>query len=151
MGLFGNSYNDLCKKGIEALESGDVEKASEYFMQALRKDQNQPRAFAWLGMTYQEAVNAFFRQDEPVKAKEYGELAIKAFGEAIRRETDTDLKAEVWWQRGVTLGALDRISERDASWNEADKIIPGFSSKRSGSSIDALEQAMKDVTSSDNK
>lgn len=133
MGLFGHSYNGLCKKGIEALESGDEEKASEYFMQAIRKDQNQPRAFACLGMTYQEAVNAsFFRQDEPVKAKEYDELAIRAFDEAIRRETDTDLKAEEWWQRGVTLGVLDRMSERDASWNEAGKVVPGFSSRRRG-------------------
>lgn len=151
MGLFGHSYNDLCKKGREALESGDEEKASEHFLQAIRNDQSKPRAFAWLGMTYQEAVNAFLRQDEPVKAKEYGELAIRAFDEAIRRETDPALKAEEWWQRGVTLGAMDRTSERDASWNEAEKAVPGFSSKRKGNSLDALEQAINDVTKSDNK
>ena len=64
MGLFGPSYHRLCEKGIKAFESGDLEAASDLFMKAIKKEPQQPRAFGWLGMTYQQAVDQFALREE---------------------------------------------------------------------------------------
>jgi tetratricopeptide (TPR) repeat protein len=145
MGLFGPSYHKLCEKGIAALEAGDLETASELFMKAMRKDPSQPRAFFWLGATYQQAASEFGLQGNQSEAEEYGELSVKAFDEAIQRETDPELKAMAWRQRGITLGGLGRTADRDASWHEADKVIPGFTSKAQKELLDNWEDASKDA------
>ena len=36
------------------------------------------------------------------------------------------MKGELLRQKGIALGGLGRIAERDAAWLEADKITPGY-------------------------
>lgn len=137
MGLFSPSYHRLCEQGILAFNAGDFETASERFLSAIQKDQQAPRAFGWLGMTYQAATN----RSDGADAAQWADLAIRAFGEAINHETDPDLKAEFLWQRGVTFGSMSRPEEQNASWKEADKIVPGFVEKRRTAVMDALKDA----------
>lgn len=128
MGLFSNSYHDLCRQGIKALQAGNLERASNLFMKAIDKDQSQPRAFGWLGTTYQKAADSI--RDDATKRADYINMAIRAFDEAIKRENDTQLKAEFWWQRGVVLGGIGLLQERDQSFAEADKTVPGFTARK---------------------
>ena len=89
-------------------------------------------------------MNTFFIQGDEAQAVEYGELALKAFDECIHRETDPELKAEVWWQKAVTLGGLGRIDDRDVCLHEAERLVPG-STKGRGERLlrEAFEAVMK--------
>jgi tetratricopeptide (TPR) repeat protein len=126
MGLFGPSYNKLCEKAIAALDAKDLELASTLLMEAIKKDQQHPRAFGWLGMTYREAASEFSLSNDLAKANEYGTMAIRAFNEAILRETDIGMKAQIWWQLGQVQGMLGRKDDQRLSFAEADKLIPNF-------------------------
>jgi len=142
MGFFSPSYHGLCKKGIQALESGDVDGASELFLKAMRIDPSQPRAFGWLGYCYVAAGTHFGLSGEETSKREYLELALKAFDEAIVRESDAELKADFWWQKGACLRLLGR--EDSATLQEADKVIPGYTEKRKQQNLDWLEQSMRE-------
>jgi tetratricopeptide (TPR) repeat protein len=143
MGLFSTSYHDLCEKGKKAFNSGNLEKAIELFLKAIEKDPHHPRAFGWLGMTYGKASNFFFMQGDDDNEKKFCEWSVKAFDEAIQRETDPQMKAEHWWQRGVALGGLHRLEERDASWREADKIVSGYTTKRREGLMNAVIDSLQ--------
>jgi tetratricopeptide (TPR) repeat protein len=143
MGLFGSSYHGLCKKGIQALESGDVGGASELFLKAMRMDPSQPRAFGWLGYCYVGAADYFWRAGEQTNQREYLELAIKAFDEAIVRQSDAQSKADFWWQKGMCLRALGR--DDSEALQEADKQLPGFNARRKQTNLGLLEQSMRDA------
>jgi hypothetical protein len=47
---------------------------------------------------------------------------------------------EVW-----ALAILNKIDERNLCWREADKIIPGFTSKRSGEMLEGVNEALDDI------
>jgi tetratricopeptide (TPR) repeat protein len=140
MGLFSPSYHGLCKKGIQALESGDVEGASDLFLKAMQMDPSQPRAFGWLGHTYFAAADQFWRAGQKTEQHEYLEQAIRAFDEAIARESDAELKADFWWQKGAGLRLLGR--DDSEALREADKVIPGFNEKRRQHNLALLRQSM---------
>jgi tetratricopeptide (TPR) repeat protein len=138
MGFFSPSYHDICKKGIREFNAGNLEKASELFMRAMEMDSSQPRAFYWLGLTYAEAMPW-----EGPERTEYAQLAIKAFDEGIPRETDAECKAFMWQQRGLMFHRLGRQDEADASYREADNVIPGFTKKATEEMYKTLDEAMK--------
>jgi tetratricopeptide (TPR) repeat protein len=140
MGLFGPSYHSLCEKGIKAFHADDLEGASGLFLSAIKIDSTKPRAFGWLGMVYARASNDLVFGGDNAKQREYGELALKAFNEAIQRENDSEMKAEYLWQKGVVLGGLNRLPERDTALREADKASPGFTARRQQSILGAFNK-----------
>jgi tetratricopeptide (TPR) repeat protein len=145
MGLFGNSYHQLCEKAIEALEGNDIERASKLLLAAIAKDNSQPRAFHWLGMTYNAASSAFAMQGDSARQIAFGEQALRAFDDAIKRETDAPLKAEQFWQRAAALRGLNRTKESEDSLAHADEAVPGFLARRHQEMMQALENAMKNL------
>lgn len=112
-------------------------------MKAIEKDSRHPRAYGWLGFVYQQASGDFSLGGDARQAQEFGELALKAFDEGIRREDDVNIKAELWWQRGNMLRSLKRQAEASASDREADALIPGFTASRGKDIVAALQDAAR--------
>ncbi len=143
MRIFGSSYHDLCKKGWDALSSGDLETANKLSLKAIKLDKTHPRAFSLLGWCYQEAGDRCWRVGNEIEYREYLDLAIKAFDDAIRRETDAELTAQFWWQKGSCLRGLGR--DDTESLREADKAVPGFCAKQKQEAENAFKEAAEEL------
>ena len=135
MGLFSRSYDSLLKKGIRELDAGRVDWAIHYLLQAIEKDPSQPIA-------HSKVADLFFMVGDKEKARQHGEQAVQLFDAYISNQTTAEAKAEAWWQKGVTLGGLSRGPERDACWREADRLMPGYSSKGASILSDAIVKAL---------
>jgi len=123
MGLFSSPYDNVCKKAIKAGDSGDLERSCDLFLEAVQMDSQKPLGFAGLGLTYQK-VAGYLADDNPER-KEYAEMSLRAFDEAVRLQQYPDLKAEYLWLKGVTFTLLGRVAEADAAWSQANNILPG--------------------------
>jgi len=145
MGIFGSSYRGLCKKGIEALDSGNQAKAEELILQALNLDPSAAMAYACLGMVYLMASIDFSLRNDKANAKGYGEKSIAAYDEGIRRETSAQRKAALWWQRGIALRTIDRDEDRFSSWLEAEKLSPGYTITRNDRMSEAISEALTEL------
>jgi len=147
MGLFSiffkPSYHALCEKGIKAFNDNNFDEAIDLFIHAIELDQNQPRAFGWLGLVYSDVAGNYSIQNDTGRGKEYAELAIIAFNKAIEFETGPNSKANDYWQKARALAILGRMDEHDIAIQEADKIVPGFSKKRLQDNKNLLEEAFK--------
>jgi len=145
MGIFGASYRGLCKKGVEALESGNQAKAEQLILQAINMDPSAAMAYACLGMVYLMASGAFRLRNDKAGAKGYGDASIAAYDEAIRRETSSQRKAALWWQRGIVLRSIERDDEGFSSWLEAEKLSPGYTTTRSDRIPESISEAMTEL------
>ncbi len=143
MGLFGSSYHGLCKKGIREFESGNIEGATDLFLKAIALDNREPRAFGWLGQCYMAAGDPIRGVPSQADAHAYLELAIRAFDEGIARESDANIKANLWWEKGRALRMLGRDDAE--ALREADRASPNFVKERQGRLLGTLEQVMSDV------
>ena len=144
MGLLGISYERLCKKAREAADSENLKKATELFQKAIRRMPDES-ACSELAITASTIASEFSIEGYQDMAKTYCEGSITLFDRAIQCETSPRMKAELLWQKGSTFAIMDKIDERDLCWSEADKIIQGFTSKRSGEMLDAVNGFLDDV------
>lgn len=130
---FTSVYRRFCNQAFDALKTGNADMAKVLFEQAIRWDRRRPRAFAGLGTTYLYAAGGATARGDDAAKLQYGDLSVRAFDEALRRETDPEWKAEHLWQKGVVLGLLGRMPEREPCWREADGLVPGLTAQRSPS------------------
>jgi tetratricopeptide (TPR) repeat protein len=147
MGLFGTSYNELCRKAIKAIDEGRLDQALNLALKAVSKDATQSRAFFWVGTLYnQAAAEASFAgqiQDQERLLLQ----AVESFDKAIARETDLEMKAELYWQKSGCVRMLGRNEDAEAATRAADNIMPGFTQGRIQENKDALVEAMQRISS----
>lgn len=145
MGIFGPSYRSLCNQSVEALESGNLEKAQELILRAIDKDPSAAGAYACLGMVYLFGSRHFLSEGDKANAKGYGEKSIAAYDEAIGRETSSQRKAALLWQRGLALRSSGREEEGFSSWLEAEKLSPGYTTTRYDRMSEAVSEAIREL------
>ena len=137
----GLSVQAMLKKGFESHRQGDLNKARELFVQALKRDRRNFDALHMLGViAYQtkdpalavEMIGRAIKEDSR-KAAAYNNCglalqdlkrfdeALKHYGRALKLKPDYAL---AHYNRGVTLRELSRFDEAVRSHDRALKLLP---------------------------
>lgn len=114
------------------MDSENWAEAEDLFLKAIEKDPQPSSAYAYLGRVYQKMAG-YYANEEDEKTK-HVELSLRAFDEAIRRQTTDESRARYWWLKGISFGLVGQTAYKERAFQDADKLQPGFTEQANAKS-----------------